>query len=352
MMAYLRCKHCAVEFIPTKRQKKRMKYEGKIPLCSKACSYAVGGQKLRKDVPQRGPCPTCGELFKSRTAKMYCTLDCWTSSDRFKAQARDNMRRGSITQGQKPKHQCVCLECGVEYYVIASRKSKFCSVSHYRKYMAKRFDRWIANPETIALPQAYDEFLTQSKLPCLVEGCDWVGEHLSAHMNFAHGIQAEEFKRAAGFNMRTGVVGIELHERLCERPGAGDRGRAALALVDRDKTPVRKNYYSLEGAEHHHKRRALVLAEPGPRRPCKNCGKEFQQTIVYGYTKYCTIKCRDEFLQRRTAAKCYGLICATCGCEFKGNRAQQLRDERHKEVVCSPRCRAFLNSHRNRTAAS
>ena len=84
--------------------------------------------------------------------------------------------------------------------------------------MAKRFDRWIANPQTLALPQAYDEFLTGEELPCLVEGCNWRGQWLSLHMNYTHGVPADEFKRAAGFNLKSGIISGPMREALAQRP--------------------------------------------------------------------------------------------------------------------------------------
>lgn len=50
-----------------------------------------------------------------------------------------------------------------------SKKSKVCGSRCYRLFMAGRFDRWIVNPQTISLPQNYDEFLVKKELPCLIE---------------------------------------------------------------------------------------------------------------------------------------------------------------------------------------
>ena len=73
----------------------------------------------------------------------------------------------------------------------------------------------------IALPQAFDEFLTSDVLPCLVEGCDWKGHHLSMHMNQTHGVTAENFKKLAGFNLGSGIVSAPLHQHYCERDHVG-----------------------------------------------------------------------------------------------------------------------------------
>ena len=59
--------------------------------------------------------------------------------------------------------------------------------------MNKRYDRQIASPDKLQLPQGYDGCLDREQLNCLVDGCGWVGKHLSTHMNIAHGIKADEF---------------------------------------------------------------------------------------------------------------------------------------------------------------
>jgi len=138
------------------------------------------------------------------------------------------------------------------------------------------------------LPQCYDEFMIQNELPCLIDGCDWVGKHLSVHVNEAHGIKAEDFKRAAGFNLSTGLVGLELHERLVERAIQIDQ---LIPFWDVS-FPDRKisSYYSKEGREHHKK--AMALLGNGPQRNCHGCGKVFRQSTPCGHAKYCTIECR------------------------------------------------------------
>lgn len=193
-----------------------------------------------------------------------------------------------------------CLECGQSFYqkpaCKTARAKKFCCRVCYRSYAAKRFDRYVANPESMALPQCYDEFLDRDELRCLIEGCDWHGLHLSIHMNQTHGIRADELKRAAGFNLGTGVVARPLAERLQAR---SLRGVGVLRDLDawmlgqavlQQKGYIR--YKSLEGREHQYKARAL-LSGPGPERQCKGCGKVFQQTSVFGRTLYCTFQCRD-----------------------------------------------------------
>ncbi len=167
--------------------------------------------------------------------------------------------------------------------------------------MAKRFDRWIANPQTMALPQCYDEFMTVDELPCLIEGCGWVGRHLGTHVQLAHGILADDFKRAAGFNLSTGLVGAELHKLLVEiNTGKGDRERVIAAGEISNRHGLR-GYYSSEASEHHAKARAL--AGNGPQRTCRGCGAIFQQSTPFGLAKYCTIECRERTYKKQRSAK-------------------------------------------------
>jgi len=148
-----------------------------------------------------GPCPTCGKTFESRyRGKKYCTLECYSKSPEL----LERLKLKHIRTGENT----TCIECGKEFYVKKSRSQrgsgKYCSTICYRKFMEKRFDRWIASPEKLSLPQNYDEFLTLQELPCLVEGCEWRGNFLSLHMNFTHGIARREFKKIAGFNLKSG----------------------------------------------------------------------------------------------------------------------------------------------------
>jgi hypothetical protein len=64
------------------------------------------------------------------------------------------------------------------------------------------------------MPCSYDEFLSQTELPCLVKGCDWVGRNLSQHCNAIHAIKADDLKALAGFNRNTGVVGAITQEKM------------------------------------------------------------------------------------------------------------------------------------------
>lgn len=319
------CGHCEAVFVGTYYQAKHVVYDHSPTYCSAACKSAAMRKKLSTEVPDRGPCRYCHKPFRSRKNKQYCSMVCYMASDAFKlnqkkalqkaaavnAEAHKNMPAGRKRAGKSKGFFSVelageyvnCLECGEEVYGKPSRPRKFCSHACYRLYLAKRFDRWVANPQQMALPQCYDEFLTQEELPCLIEGCDWVGQHLSVHANVAHGITARDFKRAAGFNLSTGLVSLPVHRRLVARAHSvehlfpisearkGTKGR--LGDIN--------SYRSNEGREHSKKSRAL--AGHGPQRHCLGCQRVFTQKTPFGRAKYCTPECRDNhYAEARRAA--------------------------------------------------
>ena len=332
----LECGHCGCKFKGSDSQAWKVKYERRTTYCSDVCRKAASSQKAREQAmregkkPRKGvlagPCKTCGKMFESRIDKMFCSMDCYTKSDQFKEMLAENRKkiipeapelsaamRAQIAEKLKKGQDVPCLECGTEFYQKRPSKGKparkFCSTTCYRSYLAKRFDRWIANPEGLALPQCYDEFLDREELACVVEGCDWHGQWLTLHMNQAHGVRAEEFKRAAGFNLSTGVIAKPLAQALCQRANVGvalnQDGTAldlALAvLASGQKTNIR--YRSLEGREHAKKARAMW--GPGPMRQCEGCGKVFQQSTPAGRALYCSPDCRDAHYaeERRSKAK-------------------------------------------------
>jgi len=262
-------------------------------------------------------------MFSSRnTQKIYCSLKCYTSSTQFKAMLATNREkiiptapelsremREKIAAKLRRGEMVPCLECGIEVYRKRCHigKRKFCTTVCYRAYMAKRFDRWIANPESLALPQCYDEFLDREELPCIVEGCGWRGKALTLHVNQAHGIRADEFKRAAGFNLGTGVIARPLAEILQGREKQGVAG-PLLGAFDRS-AGLPKNfvrYWSIEAREHRAKNRAL--AGYGPLRTCRSCGVKFQQSTPFGKAVYCTRVCRDDDYARAAKMKRQGFI--------------------------------------------
>ncbi|MCP4410207.1 MAG: hypothetical protein GY807_21180 [Gammaproteobacteria bacterium] len=281
-------------------------------------------------------------------------MKCYTKSDLFKATRKKAVeasyldRHGTkaatreeyVKQNTKP-----CLSCGDDFFSKPSHKAKFCSTMCYRTYMAERFDRWVANPEEMALPQNYDEFLTQNELSCLVDGCDWKGQSLSGHMNLCHGVPKDEFKRAAGFNLSTGVISKELHETLVEREGVGVAAltqdqRREFMLGDKRPKDVTRNYRSLEAAEHGIKGRSLALkAGDYPTRRCNGCKTLFRQSTPFGKAKFCSVACRYKKHQDRLKVKKHAMTCFVCSSNFLGNDYQKKRFDKGDVVVCSITCR-------------
>lgn len=312
----LKCGHCGSVFHGSISQAKHVRYEGSPVYCSPVCRSAASrkksqerairdGKKLRKGV-MVGPCPVCNKMFESKnTDREFCSQACYTKSDKFKKMLRQNYKKGNEAAAKKWQ-QVMTRECPVCKKEFRARRSeankkgpqRFCSQLCYRKFKADLFDAWVANPQHIAMPQNYDEFMTQNELPCLVDGCEWRGRHLSAHLQQAHGVKAEDFKRAAGFNLSTGLVSPDLHQELCSRDKVG-------VAVDRSKTtghcaPQGKSgYISNERKENIKKARLLSAEVPGPERMCRNCGKTFRQSTVYGRTVYCGMSCRDEYYREK-----------------------------------------------------
>lgn len=329
----LECGHCAAKFKGTDSQARKVKYEKRVVYCSATCRTAAASQKAREQAVREGrtlrkgvlagPCKTCGKMFESRVDKLFCSMGCYTKSVQFKSMLAENLKKAGRSESIQRRAQAAkvgqdvpCLECGAEFYQKRPSKShptarKFCSRPCYRSYLAKRFDRWVANPEGMALPQCYDEFLDRDELACVVDGCDWKGQHLTLHINQAHGVRADEFKRAAGFNLSTGVIAKPLAEALREREIIGI---AAINMSDADRiaalasakealaeNPIR--YRSLEGREHAKKARAMLGL--GPERTCSGCGNLFRQSTPMGRALYCSRQCRDISYakQRRASAK-------------------------------------------------
>lgn len=306
---YIPCTHCNAEFIASDSVRSHFLSEGRPAYCSPACKEAAA-EARRKPIPVWGPCPVCGEMFESRQRKIFCGMKCYTASPQFKAHLKAAAEKGAASSA-KISHAAwlaqtfpKCLECGEEVRKRGKHR-KFCNHKCYRLYMAGRFDRWIASPQRIGTLQGYDEFLTQEELPCLVEGCEWTGHALSNHMNFAHGVPADEFKRAAGFNMGTGVVSQPMREHLQEREHIGVANAAVLAANRPVGMPVPTNprgYLAREGKEHFAKTRAMLLAVEGPVRVCLGCEKQFKQATIYGMTKFCSVPCRTEWYRQRGMA--------------------------------------------------
>ena len=309
-------------------------------------------------MPYTGVCPTCGKAFGSRRPKVFCGLRCYIDSPQLKAQLMAQHSKATAAailkktgEDRKPNVEIACLNCGVKRIVNPSeaKRRKYCNALCYRQYMAGRFDRWIASPQAIALPQAFDEFLSQESLPCLVDGCNWEGKRLGNHVNFAHGISAEEFKRAAGFNLKTGLVTPEMFQKLSERPHIHlafmDEASEAARARGRQPPPVRR-YRSLEGAEHSAKARALLTAGPSTKSPqiCIACGAEFQPGPLDVNIKYCSIECRERWYKANRDALKFWLQCAKCLKDFEGSLDQQRRFERGHQVFCGRSCKGIHNA--------
>lgn len=309
----LRCSNCLSLFQGSDSQAWHVKYEKQRVFCSEACRFADARRRLCIPIPNRGPCKTCGESFFSRSAKIYCSLKCYCNSEQFKAMQVRNMEnnksadvRAKIAATLRTGEQIQCLECSREFYRKLHQRGirKFCSRVCYRSFMTKRFDRWIANPEEMSLPQCYDEFLDRQELNCIVGDCGWKGAHLSLHVNQAHGLPADELKRAAGFNLNTGLIAKPLAEAYQARAlvGVAVNSRKyqpfSLELSIAARASGGTGYRSQESYEHAAKARALMISRVGPVRICKGCGIEFTQSTPVGRTLFHSVDCRSAAYSR------------------------------------------------------
>jgi transposase-like protein len=320
--------------------------------------HAIGRPKT---LPPAIVCEHCKKPFPSRYAgKKFCTLRCYVASDvwkhRVRARAEDQKRQARIKAGLAPDEvpTITCLNCGAEREVKVNfvKDQKYCNQKCYREYMAGRFDRYVANPESLALPQNYDEILTKEELPCLIEGCGWSGVQLSQHMNFTHGIKKGDFKRMAGFNATTGVVTADYSQKLSESKkgqGWGAEHMARLrSLVKNNPGPPNGADRRLEGREHAVKSLALMRESREYRDvTCKGCGVTFSTNAMIKL--FCSVRCRDEThrqeLRNRYALRVHDLTCETCKKLFRGNDAQKQRADAGKVVVCSYSCRQKRAGH-------
>ena len=236
-----------------------------------------------------GPCPTCGQMFLSnRKGKIYCDMECYSKDPKTATRLRKlNEEKSKEATKKALKAEAAgekttsrpkgmpCKNCGEPCRIHRS----YCSSGCRREYFNARFDRWIASPQKLALPQNYDEFLLQDVLPCLVEGCQWKGKHLSFHMNVTHGVSADEFKELAGFNKKTGVVSYDVHKLMSRL--AKERVAAGLVTGLTPGTPgmPRKNSPSrLEGREHSRKAHLDAMAQLSDRiKFCRQCGIAIRQ---------------------------------------------------------------------------
>lgn len=347
----LECSHCHALFLGTEVQTKHKRAgENQRSYCSRICQDAGEGQRRRRPFPYNGTCPQCSKQFGSRYPKKFCSMNCYIKSTQFQEMIRKNAgialnSRILKLTGEPPRAsvEYTCLNCGHKWIDKASAKRRYCSKLCYRQYLSQRFDRWMASPQQIALPQSFDEFMAQDELPCLVEGCDWVGLALGNHVNFAHGITAEEFKRAVGFNLSTGLVTPELSDKLGEWPRGGHLSPGTQFKPGHHE-PLVTGYVSLESREHSIKTRALLQGSVElPAKICFQCGKEYRKMWGAFSAKFCSLACRNEWYRAQAKARVYPMKCCVCSVEFMGNRAQYLRTSRGQDVACSLICRNRRN---------
>lgn len=351
---YLVCNHCKCEFLASIGQEKRKRAHAAAVnfYCSAICQLAGTAASRRRPFPYNATCPKCGVEFGSRFPKKFCSLRCYKTSNQFLAMLRANASKALsasvlIRTGEEiqPRVEVTCINCGVKRIMKhCYRDQRFCHRRCYRQYMNKRFDRWIASPEAIALPQCYDEFLSRTELPCLIDGCTWVGVHLGSHVNFSHGISAREFKRAAGFNVTSGLVTPALSEKISARPHlfGGIPGGQPITSETRPPAPIR-GYVSKESREHQAKARALLHATAMAPRVCQRCGSDYVPNDGGWGAKFCTPECRDTFYQENIAAFREWMVCENCGKPFQGTFYQHRRVEGGHAVACSMKCRNTRN---------
>ncbi len=311
---------------------------GRNVYCSMSCQRAMNNSRDEYK-KMHGPCPTCGKMFKSRAKKIFCTMACYMLSPKFSALQKTLSGHNAKINADRLAKQKPCPNCGKD--VIKGRK--YCGKMCRREFFSNRFDRWVANPEQIALPQCYDEFLDSLELPCLVDGCDWKGKLLSNHCNFTHGITAKKLKEMAGFNRSTGLVSKDVFLKLSEsKKQAYVDGKIGKAFVPAGGSGMGRGARRLEGIEHANKARALMMEE-GPSRhhlACLHCGADVVQPTA-GRKKYCSTKCRSRYYAMIHSAE---LLCGYCGAAFMGSIHQVSRTRRKLPVFCTLRCRQIVNS--------
>lgn len=331
----LKCSNCQKDFESKDRNQLASSRNGRNVFCCVDCRVAKE-QELQRSRPGRhvcGPCPTCGEEFRSRIkGKKFCSMKCYTSHSSF----LDRLRRQNEEKSKAafPDGRPRCPQCGEE----TPKNRKYCNNLCRRKYFADRFDRFVANPEQIALPQNFDEFLLQSELPCLFEGCEWCGTNLSLHVNMVHGVSVDKFKEMVGFNRTTGLVAPSISEfrsglmKRLIKDGVIKAGDAEhLKKIDRSGHEMR-----LEGKEHWQKSMAITggmkkFAEAGtaksrdPERR-KEIGERMRQTIA----------------EMPMVPK----VCTECGCDYE---VKQMHSGKAK--FCSQKCRNAAGSRKRRQSS-
>lgn len=344
---------CSAACRTEKRRKDTVaKSKGPCKLCGKkeviakgmcnACYQKHLIEIHKKNTPPDRTCEECGEPFWSRSnAKRFCSLDCYINSDFYKEHMAEAQKKSAELRGVEiGKRVTLCCDnCEAPFEVLPSEakgkpqitngmkrvyRKRFCTKTCYRKWFAERYDRWIANPETIALPQAYDEFLTKEHLPCLVEGCGWEGDNLSNHMNFSHGVIAEEFKAMAGFNKSTGLITETTRKKIEESREGQEWGNANIGEIpknNREHLTLPRGKLRPEGIEHMRKSRnelSIQTAESRARakkkrdsewvrdntKPCIVCSEPSLPNLKWrAVKKTCSKKCARKHLSNIRSSK-------------------------------------------------
>lgn len=329
------CGWCERDFESDSRNHLGASRSGKNVFCSQQCAVA---KEVARPAPWRGPCKQCGKMFRSRSRdRMFCSHNCYFASPECvnRLKAYNDQRR--IDRGH-------CLACTNP---IPKGRVKYCGNSCRRQYFAERFDRWIANPESIALPQNFDEFLSQTELPCLVDGCSWTGNRLSFHANVVHGISADRLRELGGFNRRTGLVSKDESQKrsaiASQLFAEGKLGHLMPFEKDMSGTSgTNANHVDrLEASEHRRKaqaeRRAVLV-----KRLCEFCSSEYEASSMAHSRRYCSIRCRSKSAIQRNASVAE-LTCFYCGKSFLGNKYKVDRARKELPVTCSDECRNKLN---------
>ncbi len=299
------CAHCQSIFKGTDSQARKVKYEKTRVFCSTTCRADDARDRLATPIPERGPCLHCGIKFFSRRDAKYCSNRCYQSSSQHEQMRKDQLSKintsranGQMEPGRpKVDHNIHCLNCGIKVNKPTTRvaKTKYCSAMCYRSYLAKRFERWVTHPPELMLPADYAQFLDQDDLCCLVIGCQWKGKALSNHMNYSHGMPADDFKRYMGFNRSTGVVSKTMRENLKARPSTGVALNPSMSGLEKAREVNKTTPRAIDRAQaRQNRQKSRELSTIGPMRICHGCGIEFQQSTMFGYAKYCTIECRDK----------------------------------------------------------
>jgi hypothetical protein len=340
------CSVCGLEFELDAQQRYRVKAR---PTNRVYCSSECYSKKPLLNPKQFGTCKICHKPFLSYFRnKKYCCQACYQSDPDTIARLAASGKKGLSVHlenlGFDPDRPPLVVECAYCKKKLTRVSSKvtglhsFCSRHHYRLFLSERFDRWVASPRRLRNLNNFDEFLTQESLPCLVDGCGWEGNNLSAHMNFTHGIRKDDFKRMAGFNISTGVVTPET-SAIMSAAKAGSHDHFLSEVSSKRTAPLSSPrprryplYRSLEGKEHRSKAKSLLLSSKVRPGVCLHCGKAFNGH-VQGRALYCSVKCRYSHYKieaRRLALLDSPKYCAFCGRDVGFPR---------QRVYCSIRCR-------------